>query len=228
MRPVDLARPHGLSTQAVRNYEDAGILPTADRTESGYRTYTPLHAQALRTFLALLPGHSHATATAIMVAVNTGRTADALTLIDRSHAGLLADRTTVDAVEHALAELTEPVESTSRPTSIGTLAHQLDLRPTTLRRWERAGLLRPNRDPHGYRTYTAEDIRDARIVGQLRRSGYLLDHIAPLLADLRTAGDPARVTAALTARRALLDTRARAMLAAAGELSTYLGLVAAQ
>ena len=57
LRPVDLARGHGLSTQAVRNYEAAGILPGAERTLHGYRTYTPLHAQALRAFLALVPGH---------------------------------------------------------------------------------------------------------------------------------------------------------------------------
>jgi DNA-binding transcriptional MerR regulator len=42
------ARPIMLSTQAVRNYEAAGILPAAERTPHGYRTYTPLHAQALR------------------------------------------------------------------------------------------------------------------------------------------------------------------------------------
>jgi hypothetical protein len=43
LRPIDLAREHGLSAQAVRNYEDAGILPTAERSASGYRRYTPLH-----------------------------------------------------------------------------------------------------------------------------------------------------------------------------------------
>ncbi|MFB7267750.1 MerR family DNA-binding transcriptional regulator, partial [Streptomyces nojiriensis] len=37
LRPVDLARGHGLSTQAIRNYEEAGILPAADRTSQGYR-----------------------------------------------------------------------------------------------------------------------------------------------------------------------------------------------
>jgi DNA-binding transcriptional MerR regulator len=37
MRPVDLAREHGLSTQAIRNYENAGILPAAERTVYGYR-----------------------------------------------------------------------------------------------------------------------------------------------------------------------------------------------
>ncbi|WP_435810420.1 MerR family DNA-binding transcriptional regulator [Streptosporangium canum] len=55
MRPVGPAREHGLSTQAIRNYEDAGILP-AERTVHGYRTCTPLHAQALRAFLASCRG----------------------------------------------------------------------------------------------------------------------------------------------------------------------------
>lgn len=34
-RPVDLAREHGLSTQAVRNDEDQGVLPAAERMEAG-------------------------------------------------------------------------------------------------------------------------------------------------------------------------------------------------
>ncbi|MGP3947412.1 MerR family DNA-binding transcriptional regulator [Streptomyces sp. 7N604] len=41
MRPVDLARQHGVSTQAVRNYEDAGIIPPAHRSRTGYRDYGP-------------------------------------------------------------------------------------------------------------------------------------------------------------------------------------------
>ncbi len=57
MRPIDLAREHGLSAQAIRNYDDAGILPPTERSTYGYRRYTPVHAQALRTFLALRGGH---------------------------------------------------------------------------------------------------------------------------------------------------------------------------
>ena len=63
LRPVDLAREHGMSAQAVRNYEEEGILPTAARTRHGYRIYTPLHARALRAFVALVPAHGHGTAT---------------------------------------------------------------------------------------------------------------------------------------------------------------------
>ena len=72
LRPIDLARAHGLSTQAVRNYEAAGILPGAERSPHGYRAYTPLHAQALTAFLALLPGYGHRTSALIMQAVNQG------------------------------------------------------------------------------------------------------------------------------------------------------------
>ena len=91
LRPIDLARGHGLSTQAIRNYEEAGILPAAGRTPHGYRTYTPLHARALRTFLALVPGHGHRTATSIMRSVNQGVVDEALHLIDEElpHPNLL-------------------------------------------------------------------------------------------------------------------------------------------
>src|SRR5215472_851914 len=124
LRPVDLARGHGLSTQAVRNYEEAGILPAAGRTPHGYRTYTPLHAQALRTFLALVPGHGHQTATLIMQAVNRGAAGDALALIDESHAQLLDDRRTLQAVEAALGGL-GPVPREPGGMFVGPLARRL-------------------------------------------------------------------------------------------------------
>jgi DNA-binding transcriptional MerR regulator len=222
VRPVDLARPYGLSGQAVRNYEAAGILPAAERTASGYRDYTSRHAAALRAFVALIPAHGHAAARSIMVLLNTGRTVEALTVIDRGHAELLTDRHTLDAIEQALTKLTHE-RPTHRTTTIGALAHRLGLRPATLRRWERAGLLQPNRDPAtGYRTYTHTDIRDADIVHQLRRSGYVLAQIAPILDELRDATSPALAASAIADRRDRLHTRALAMLHASAETGHYL------
>ncbi|SDK37526.1 TioE family transcriptional regulator [Nonomuraea jiangxiensis] len=221
-RPVDLARGHGLSTQAVRNYEEAGILPAAGRTPHGYRTYTPRHAQALGAFLALVPGHGHRTATSIMQAVNRGAVEDALRLIDESHAQLLDDRRTLQAVEAALRDLA-PVPQERGDTFIGPLARRLGLRPATLRKWERAGLVRPSRDPlTGYRVYSAADVRDARLVHQLRRGGYLLEQIAPLIAQVRAAGGVAPLEATLLDWHARLSARSRAMLAGAAALNAYL------
>lgn len=42
------ARRSGLTPKAVRLYENKGLLPVADRTESGYRTYSPRDVEVLR------------------------------------------------------------------------------------------------------------------------------------------------------------------------------------
>ncbi|MDI3417690.1 TioE family transcriptional regulator [Streptomyces luteolus] len=247
LRPVDLARGHGLSTQAVRNYEESGILPPADRTASGYRTYTPVHASALRAFLALLPGHGHPTAASIMRAVNEGAREEAYRLIDESHAQLLDDRRTLRAVEDALRDLeptrrggdleptrpggdlkpTRPGGDRGTPPSgdtfIGPLAHRLGIRPATLRKWERAGLISPRRDPRtGYRVYDEADVRDARLAHQLRRGGHLLEQIAPLIAQVRAAGGLEPLEGALSDWHGRLSARGRAMLTGAAELDAYL------
>lgn len=247
LRPVDLAREHGLSTQAVRNYEEAGILPPAARTPAGYRAYTRLHAQALRAFLALVAGHGHGTAAAIMRAVNAregdpgeqdpawqdaareGAAQEAYRLIDESHARLLDDRRTLQAVTDALRELGPAGRESPEgaDTFIGPLAAALGLRPATLRTWERAGLVRPRRDPRtGYRVYDPAAARDARLAHQLRRGGYLLEQIAPLLAQVRSAGGPEALEAALTDWRGRLAARGRAMLHGAAELDAYLRALA--
>ncbi|MFJ8850028.1 TioE family transcriptional regulator [Streptomyces sp. NPDC102437] len=233
LRPVDLARVHGLSTQAVRNYEEAGVLPAAGRTPHGYRTYTSLHAGALRAFLALLPGHGHPTASAIMRAVNEGSIDEALHLVDESHAQLLEDRQTLRAVERALRDLDPAAApapdaapgsgSGSGGTFIGPLAGKLGVRPATLRKWERAGLVHPRRDPRtGYRVYGEADVRDARMAHQLRRGGHLLEQIAPLVAQVRAAGGPEPLEATLRDWRDRLSARGRAMLAGAAELDAHL------
>ncbi|WP_329415003.1 TioE family transcriptional regulator [Streptomyces sp. NBC_00704] len=229
LRPVDLARPHGLSTQAVRNYEEAGILPAAERTPHGYRTYSSLHAAALRAFLALVPGHGRPTAAAIMRAVGEGAVDEALRLVDESHVQLRDDRRTLEAVERALRapERGPAHEADGRRDQaagfIGRLAAELGVRPATLRAWERAGLVSPRRDPRtGYRIYEEADARDARLAHQLRRGGYLLEQIAPLIARVREADGTEPLEAVLLDWRTRVSARGRAMLSGSAELEAYL------
>jgi DNA-binding transcriptional MerR regulator len=224
LRPIDLAREHGLSTQAVRNYEEAGILPPAERSPHGYRVYAPRHAAALRAFLALIPAHGHATAGAIMRAANGGAVEEALRLIDESHAQLAGDRDTVAAVDLALRDLAPSRDLEPGVTFIGPLAHRLGVRPATLRKWQRAGLIAPRRDPQtGYRVYTSADVRDVLLAHQLRRGGHGLPQIAEVLERVRAAGGPEPLQATLGEWRDRLTARGLAMLAGAGALATYLG-----
>ncbi|SEF29532.1 DNA-binding transcriptional regulator, MerR family [Amycolatopsis pretoriensis] len=224
MRPADLAREHGISTQAVRNYEQDGFLPPADRTASGYRIYTDAHASALRAFLALVPAYGHATAGGIMHAVHDDDLGRALTLVDRGHEQLLRDRETLNAVRTAISHLTTAApEPAATDFSIGELAHRLAVTAATIRAWERAGILVPRRNPAtGYRVFTAADIRDAELTHLLRRGGYPLEHIATVIGQVRTAGGTESLVDALETWREKLTARGVAMLDAAGLLGAYL------
>ncbi len=249
LRPVDLAREHGLSPQTVRNYERDGFLPAAARTATGYRRYTARHAAALRAYLALVPAHGYAAAGAIMRAVTEGRLDDALAAVDRSHAELLRDRGTLAAVGASLAHLKKargdtdrrtpgdtgrrtPGEAgphapgtTAQPFTIGELARRLDVSVATVRAWERAGVLAPARRPDTrHRTYDADDVRDAELAHFLRRGRYPLELIATVVRQVRTAGGTEALEAALEDWHQRVSARGTAMLRAAGLLSAYLGM----
>jgi DNA-binding transcriptional MerR regulator len=228
LRPADLAREHGLSTQAVRNYERDGFIPPAERTPSGYRVYTEVHAAALRAYLALVPAHGYAAAGRIMNALGGGDLDRALLVIDRGHDRLLRDRETLDAVRRAVDHLTggpgtppgEPAASDTR--TIGELAHRLGVTPATLRNWERAGIVAPARDPAtGYRVFHAADVRDADLAHLLRRGGYPLERIADVVRQIRTAGGTGTLSRALDDWQRKLTAQGLAMLDAAARLSHY-------
>ncbi|RZS41022.1 DNA-binding transcriptional MerR regulator [Herbihabitans rhizosphaerae] len=227
MRTADLAREHGVSTQAVRNYERDGFIPPAERTPSGYRIYTDLHAAALRAYLALVSAHGYAAGGRIMIAVHDDELDDALLVIDRGHGQLLRDRDTLDAVREAVDHLTAEAgaapDRSADTRTIGELAHRLRVTPATVRTWEDAGILTPARDPAtGYRVYDASDIRDAELAHLLRRGGYPLAHIATVVHQIRTAGGTDSLSRALNDWQRRLTARGIAMLDAAAQLSHYL------
>ncbi|WP_410666483.1 TioE family transcriptional regulator [Amycolatopsis sp. cmx-4-68] len=225
LRPADLAREHGISTQAVRNYERDGFLPPAARTASGYRIYTEAHAWALRAFLALVPAYGHATAGGIMHAVHDDDLGRALTLVDRGHELLLRDRETLNTVRKAIGHLTTgpAPEPALAGWSIGELAHRLGVTAATVRAWERASILVPSRNrATGHRVYQAADIRDAELAHLLRRGGYPLARIATVVEQVRTAGGTESLAEALETWQDRLTARGLAMLDAAGRLSAYL------
>ncbi|MFG2043523.1 MerR family DNA-binding transcriptional regulator [Dactylosporangium sp. NPDC048998] len=224
-RPVDLAREHGISPQTVRNYERDGVIPPAERTPSGYRRYTAVHASALRAYLALVPAHGYAAGAEIMRAVAGGDLDAALRAIDHGHAQLLRDRETLDAVEAAVHVLAGPPAPSppQQALPIGALAHRIGVQPATLRKWERAGILAPQRDPATrQRVYRADDVRDAELAHLLRRGGYLLGHIATVVRQVRAAGGAEPLAGSLHAWRQRHAARARAMLTAAGRLDEHL------
>lgn len=221
-RPTDLARLHGLSAQAVRNYEQQGVLPPATRTPTGYRQYREEHRTALGAYLALIGALGHPAAGEIMRALHRGDLDAALEVIAEGHAQLQRDRGTLRAVEAAAGQLTGPVTTPGGPLPIGALAHRLKVRPATLRKWERAGILTPGRDRAGYRVYAPADVRDADLTHLLRRGGYPLAHIASVVRQVRGSFETAALSDSLAAWQARLTARGRALLTAAARIEDFL------
>jgi DNA-binding transcriptional MerR regulator len=230
LRPVDLARLAGVSTQQIRNYADSGILPAVRRTPAGYRRFDAGHRQALLTYRALTRGFGLPVARAVLQAVHAGDVPGGLALVDAAHAGVHAERVSLRAAGAALESVA--AESPELPRSelrIGEVARLLGVRTSALRVWEAAGLLRPARERGTrYRTFGAADVRDARMVQMLRNSGYPLAQIESVLDGLRRTGSTDALRAAIARRHQALATRSAAMLEAAGPLHAYLSTLASE
>ncbi|OEV26825.1 MerR family transcriptional regulator [Streptomyces nanshensis] len=228
LRPVDLARAAGVSAQQIRNYEAAGILPPASRTESGYRELTGRHRRALLTYRALARGYGPGTAQAIMLAVHDGEVPRALALAGEGHASLHEQRCSLREAARALEAIAaqDPEADAHRmprpDLRIGEAAALVGVRASALRVWEDAGLLAPRRDPAtGYRRYGAREVRDARLVSTLRQSRYPLPRVVAVLDGLRRTGSTDELRAAVAQRQEELDRRALAMLEGSGLLYGY-------
>ncbi len=224
MRPIDLAREAGVSTQQVRNYVDWGVLPPAPRTESGYRVLGERHRDALLTYRALAKGFGWAAAKTIMNAVHDGDQDAALALVNEAHADVHEQTRRLAATAEALTAVASTAPPPRSDLRIGEVARVLGVRTSALRVWECAGLLVPERERGtGYRRYTAADIRDARMITMLRQNGYGLEQILPILVGLRESGSSDALMAAVATRRAALVARTRVMLEGAAHLHGYLG-----
>lgn len=229
MRPIDVARAAGVSTQLVRNLLAEGVLPPAEHTPGGHRVLDERHRDALLAHRALVAGFGHDTAREVLLAVHADELPAALALLDAGHAELHGQRLALAETAEAVAALTAAEDrATDRgavPAAgllVGELAHRLGVRTSALRVWEAAGLITPTRDRDGYRRYTAADVRDARLIVLLRQSHHPIPQIGAVLDGVRSTGDTAVLRIVLEQRRALHTARSAAMLAAAAALRAYL------
>lgn len=227
LRAIELARTAGISVQQVRNYVDLGILPSVERTASGYRIFTGHHAKALEVARQLADGHGWARTRVIMRAVHEGDLDTALTEVDRSHAELDRERAEIanvlGAFETIVTSSDAPDPIPRRGIRIGEVARAIGVRTSSLRLWEQRGLLRPSREnATGYRVYDEPELRRARVVALLRRGNYSFPIIGAVLDEMRTTGSPERVRAELAKREQELQGRSLRRLRASAALYDYL------
>lgn len=229
MRTADVARCAGYSVQQVRNLERDGVLPPATRTATGYRIYGEVHLQSALAYRALAAGTGPVEAKKIVRAVHQFPASRAvLALLDAAHARLDAERAELGQAEEAARAISgEPIADVraSDSMSVSELATALGVRPSTLRHWDAEGLVVPDRDPvRGTRRYAPAQVRDARIVHQLRKAGYRIAPLRTLIPEVRRARRSEDVASALAARDAGIAARSKALMDGAAALSAVLSL----
>lgn len=131
------------------------------------------------------------------------------------HAARTALRRAIDAAEAISAEVLRSDPADAMP--ISELAGALDVRTSTLRHWESEGLLAPERRGRT-RSYSPAEVQQARIVDQLRRAGYRIPDLRPVLDQLRRIGFQPDVAELLLRRGRVLDDRSAALLTAGAHL----------
>jgi len=222
LRTIDVARRLGCSVQQVRNLEHDGVLPPTTRTPSGYRTWTEAHVQAAATYVSLAAGVGPVEAKSILRVAGNGTQDDVLALVDAAHARLHAERRDVQlAREAAVAISAEPFDDLRRTDAmtISELATALGVPTSTLRYWDRQGLVTPERAACSTaRSYTPADVRDARVVHRLRLAGYRIPTLRDAMPAFRQVRRASDITDALRARDANISLRSRALLQAAAGL----------
>ena len=228
MRTTDIARRAGYSAQQVRNLERDGVLPPVTRTAKGYRVYEDVHLRSALAYRALAAGVGPVEAKKIVRAFHQLPASQALALFDAAHARLDAERAELRQAEEAARAISgEPIDDirASDSMSVSELAAALGVRPSTLRHWHAEALVIPDRDPvRGTRRYTPAQVRDARIVHQLRKAGYRITPLRALLPELRRNRRSEDVVSALAAREAGITARSKALLDGAAALSAVLSV----
>ena len=97
--------------------------------------------------------------------------------------------------------------------TIGVFARAVGCTASTLRYYERQGLIRPQRLANGYRTYPEEAVRALRFLRQAKAYGLSLDEIKEILDTERGGVCPCgRVRALLSRKRSALEAQLHALL----------------
>lgn len=153
LRPIDIARRLRVSTSTLRKYEEAGLVPEADRTAAGYRTYTLEHAAYFACVRGMLPAFDLVFIRKVMRAVQERAVDKALWQMTKAQAGLWQERQIVARFMDRMQGAGKR-SALRKDMTIAEASQETGIPVTTIRYWEKAGLLSvPRNRANRYRLY---------------------------------------------------------------------------
>lgn len=222
MRTVDVARRAGCSIQQVRKLEAAGVLPP----RPAHHLRLPPVPRAPRRQPARLSaaggGHRPGSRHAFSCAMHTATKARCWHDSTRPTHGCTRNA----ANSSSPGRHCGPSATSRWPTSTGRLDVGRGTRPCPRRTTFRSAALGRRKTAqstskrNGSRSYSPVDVRDARLIHQLRQAGHRIAPLRDLLPTLRREHDWDEL---LADRDHSIQTRARALLGGTAALAALLG-----
>lgn len=218
-----VAAASGYSVQQVRDLEAIGVLTPARRAANGYREFTARHVRDLRAYRNLAAAVGPVRARQALRDLRTLPRDRAAALIGSYHVALARERDDALAAQRALRTIRAEASVEAPPVpadsmTITELADALGVRASTLRFWEKVGLVTPDR-VGTTRRYPLHAIRAARITAALRAAGYRIPDVQEAMAAIHRLRDVADPLAALAARIDAIAGRMLALLRAGNDLA---------
>jgi DNA-binding transcriptional MerR regulator len=186
LRTSDLAHAVGIHPNTVRRYEEWGLIPPVERSETGYRMFTQRHLDCLRLarmiYAAEYPGRDlRASANEIIQCAVEDDWQGAL---EKAQGHLVLVRKELERADTA-ADLLErwaknPEENSGgEPMAIREVSKLLGVSHDVIRNWERNGLITVRRNSYNnYRLFGHKEIERLQIIRMLSKAGY--SHMAIL------------------------------------------------
>ena len=178
MRPIDISRRLGLSTSTLRNYERQGLVPPSQRSSSGYRIYTQEHLAYFECIEAMSPGFGMELTAQVVRGLQAKQVDSVLWMVTKSQADLYRDRQlaerNIQMLESQEKETSSREESTELEwMTIGEVSAETSIPASTIRHWEKIGLITLERDPqNGYRRINRSQLRKISLLRTLRSAVY--------------------------------------------------------
>ncbi|TDB94400.1 MerR family transcriptional regulator [Actinomadura sp. 7K534] len=212
----------GYSVQQIRDLEALGVIPRAPRAANGYRRFSRRHVRDLRAYRELATAVGPVRARHAMREIRALPPGEAAALVSSFHIALNRERDDALAAREALRMIRAEAAADAEPAAedsmtITELAEALGVRASTLRFWEKAGLVRPERvatRAGSARRYPLPAIREARITAALRAAGYRIPDVQQTMAAIRRLHDLDDPLRTLDAHIEAITHRTRALLRA--------------
>ncbi|WP_127499329.1 MerR family transcriptional regulator [Paenibacillus glycanilyticus] len=187
-KPSEIANRLGISTNALRHYEEWGFIPPVERASNGYRIYTEEHVVYFECIRAMRIGFGMETTVKVTKLLLEREWDKAMWTVNESQAELnqkkkMAEQT-VQVLETAGLNNLE-IRLSKKNWTIGEVSSETSIPASAIRHWEKAGLIQLTRDEgSGYRIFHSAEVRKIRIIGTLRAANLPLEVIRQVIQEL--------------------------------------------